>query len=544
MKYVAALSKEWPLWLGGLLVLCLGMHVDVMEVDSAQYASISREMLHNGEWFEVYEHGKTYHSRGFPDKPPLLFWAGAAGMWLIGENNWGFKLFPTLLALLGVIAAGRWASLLYGHAAKSPARIFFAFNAGFMLMHQDLRTDAMLVNFILISCWQLEVYFRTSSKKAFFWAFSALALGMLAKGPVALIAVLAAFGPEALLRGDWKRLFRWEWIGGLALVMAFLMPMLYGLYTQWGWEKGVKYYFWTQSFGRITGENVWENNLPATYLLENFAWAFLPWVPAFIGMLFQPKRFLLWQGEQGKLVPVFGFVLMLIAMSLSRYKLPHYVYVTWPFAAIWLSGWWSTAYEKRIWRIVHTILALFMVGFTSVLLYWTLQWPLYVALLLPFTFGLLLYGFVMRQSHSGNIKNLLPTACALIVFGLFANGYFYPEIMRYQSSSQAGIMVVNQHEKLPVYHWLNNEESIHALHFYSQQIVKPISPENLPKSKMFLLYTTPALAMEWQKQVPLSVKQQVEMPYFKVTHLSPAFLNAKTRSASVEKRVLLTIKLD
>jgi hypothetical protein len=235
---------------------------------------------------------------------------------------------------------------------------------------------------------------------------------------------------------------------------------------------------------------------------------------------------------------------MLIAMSLSRYKLPHYVYVTWPFAAIWLSGWWSTAYEKRIWRIVHTILALFMVGFTSVLLYWTLQWPLYVALLLPFTFGLLLYGFVMRQSHSGNIKNLLPTACALIVFGLFANGYFYPEIMRYQSSSQAGIMVVNQHEKLPVYHWLNNEESIHALHFYSQQIVIPISPENLPKSKMFLLYTTPALAMEWQKQVPLSVKQQVEMPYFKVTHLSPAFLNAKTRSASVEKRVLLTIKLD
>lgn len=544
MNLISRLPPLWPLCVAGGLVLLLGMRLDVMEVDSAQYASIAREMLHNGEWLEVYEHGQTYNSRGFPDKPPLLFWAGATGMWLFGENNWGFKLIPTLIGLFSIFAAGRWAAMLYGAEAKTPARIFYSFNAGFLLMHMDLRTDAMLVHFITIGCWQLEVFLRTERKSAFLGAFSALALGMLAKGPVALIAVLAAFGPEALLRRDWKRLFRWEWLAGILWLLLLLSPMLYGLYTQWGWENGIKYYFWTQSFGRITGENVWENNLPATYLLENFAWAFLPWVPAFMGMFFRPKQILIWRIEPGKLVPVFGFVLMLIAMSLSHYKLPHYVYVTWPFAAIWLSGWWITVNSKMIWQIVHTVLAVVMLGFTSAMLYWTLQWPAYLALLLPFTLGLLLQGFLKRQTQADHIKNLLPTVCAFLAFGLFANGFFYPAIMQYQSSSQAGKMVVNQYEKLPVYHWLNNEESIHALHFYSQQIVSPISPENLPKNKKFLLYTTPALATAWQKQLPLSVKQQVEMPYFKVTHLNPAFLNGKTRSTSVEKRVLLTIKID
>ncbi len=38
----------WVLLPSFLLLIWAGMQVDVMEVDSAQYASIAREMLHNG----------------------------------------------------------------------------------------------------------------------------------------------------------------------------------------------------------------------------------------------------------------------------------------------------------------------------------------------------------------------------------------------------------------------------------------------------------------------------------------------------------------
>lgn len=542
MKQAAAMPKLWHLWLGGLIVLFLGMGVDVMEVDSAQYASIAREMLHNNQWLEVYEHGQTYQSRGYPDKPPLIFWAGAVGMWLVGENNWGFKLLATLSSLLAIWAVGRWAALLFGNKAQFPARIFYAFNAGFMLMNQDLRTDAMLVNFILLSCWQLETYFKTHSKKAFIWAFVSLALGMLAKGPVALVAVLAAFGTEALLRRDWNRLFRMEWLWGILILFAILSPMLYGLYSQWGWQKGVKYYFWTQSFGRITGENVWQNNLPATYLLENFSWAFLPWVPLFIGMLFDEIRskFATLRGA-GLAVPAFGFVLMLVAMSMSKYKLPHYVYVCWPFGAIWLAGWWSKQKTTKTWLRGHWVLGLLIALLGSFLAYWSLEWH-WLLCLLPTILWIALVGLgwgTLPAQH----RALMPATWALVVFGWFANGYFYPTILSYQSSSAAGKIAQLEFASLPLYYHLTGDESIHALHFYARQEAKRLPAPQEVTAKEFLLYTHPELIGTFDKQYG-SVKTVSAINHFKVSHLTPAFLNVQTREQSLEKRVLLRIKVD
>lgn len=542
MNLKAVLPPLWPLWLGGLLVLILGMKIDVMEVDSAQYASIGREMLHNDHWLEVYEHGETYNSRGFPDKPPLIFWAGAAGMWLLGENNWGFKLLATLSSILGIFAVGRWAALLFGTAAKWPARLFYGINAGFLLMNQDLRTDAMLVNFILISCWQLESYLRNRSKSAFIWAFVALALGMLAKGPVALIAVLAAFGPDTVLKRDWKRLFRAEWFLGLALVLVLLAPMLYGLYTQWGWEKGIKYYFWTQSFGRITGENVWENNLPAIYLLENFAWAFLPWVPLFLTMLVSivRSRFALLRGS-GLSVPAFGFVLMMIAMSMSRYKLPHYVYVCWPFAAVWLAGWWAQLNNTQAWWRNHAILGSIIAFFSSFLAVWSLNWSWLLAAL-PL---LLWVAFLaLRPGKSHILGGLVPAVVSFLIFGLFANGFFYPKIMDYQSSSKAGQWAQTHEAGIPLYYLLNNDESVHALHFYSRQVARPLAANQLPGDKRFLIYTTPELADAWQKQLAITTEKTVPLPFFKITKLTPQFLSANSRSEQLEQRVLLTVNVD
>lgn len=543
MNLITRLPRLAPLWLAGALVLLLGMRLDVMEVDSAQYASIAREMLHNGEWLEVYEHGKTYNSRGFPDKPPLLFWTGAVGMWLLGENNWGFKLIATLVGLLGIFAVGRWAALLYGEQAKIPARLFYGFSAGFMHMHMDLRTDAMLVHFIAIGCWQLEVYLRSERKSAFLASFSALALGMLAKGPVALIAVLAAFGPEALLRRDWKRLLRWEWLAGILWLLLLLSPMLYGLYTQWGWEKGIKYYFWTQSFGRITGENVWQNDLPVTYILENFAWSFLPWVPLFAGMLFSElrQRFVGLKGN-GMAAPAFGFVLMLVAMSLSKYKLSHYVYVCWPFAAVWLAGWWGRQQNFQLWTKMHWVVGGLIMAFSAFVLYLFVGIGLSWSLLLLFLwFGSF---FLFWKGYEPKLKSLMPTAFALVIFGLVANGFVYPTILPYQSASMAGKMVKDNHQSMPLYFHLENEESIHGLHFYSGKIAKPISPSTWPSISEAIIYTTPELARVWEQNEQTKVISRKELPYFKVSSLTLDFINARTRESQVEKRVLLIVNAD
>ncbi|MFM7179421.1 MAG: ArnT family glycosyltransferase, partial [Bacteroidota bacterium] len=74
------------LWLAMLAVgvVIAGIGVDLMEVDAAQYASMGQEMNETGQWVQLHEHGALYQSRGYPDKPPLVFWAAALGTKVLG----------------------------------------------------------------------------------------------------------------------------------------------------------------------------------------------------------------------------------------------------------------------------------------------------------------------------------------------------------------------------------------------------------------------------------------------------------------------------
>ncbi|UPT67399.1 MAG: hypothetical protein M0D57_01550 [Sphingobacteriales bacterium JAD_PAG50586_3] len=50
------------------IVYVVGLFVDVMEVDAAQYASISREMADDGSWLQV-----MHRHQNYLDKPPCCF---------------------------------------------------------------------------------------------------------------------------------------------------------------------------------------------------------------------------------------------------------------------------------------------------------------------------------------------------------------------------------------------------------------------------------------------------------------------------------------
>lgn len=80
---------------------------------------------------------------------------------------------------------------------------------------------------------------------------------MMAKGPIGAVAPALALGSHWLLKKDWQKIFNLKWLIAMIIVLILLMPMCYGLYKQFGFE-GIKFFFWTQSFGRITGENVWK----------------------------------------------------------------------------------------------------------------------------------------------------------------------------------------------------------------------------------------------------------------------------------------------
>src|SRR4051812_7880199 len=65
-----------------VLIYLAGFWIDVMDIDAAQYASISREMSDTGNYLHVFDKGKDYL-----DKPPFLFWISALSMKIFGANN-------------------------------------------------------------------------------------------------------------------------------------------------------------------------------------------------------------------------------------------------------------------------------------------------------------------------------------------------------------------------------------------------------------------------------------------------------------------------
>jgi Dolichyl-phosphate-mannose-protein mannosyltransferase len=120
-------SKQWWWWLvSAVLVYLLGVYVNVMDIDAAQYAAMSREMMQSGSYLQVYEQGQDYL-----DKPPLTFWLCSVSMKVFGVNNFAYKLPSILFALLAIFSTYRFTLLYYNGTIAQLAALILATSQSF-----------------------------------------------------------------------------------------------------------------------------------------------------------------------------------------------------------------------------------------------------------------------------------------------------------------------------------------------------------------------------------------------------------------------------
>jgi 4-amino-4-deoxy-L-arabinose transferase-like glycosyltransferase len=320
------------------------LFIDIMEIDAAQYAAISGEMAETGSYLQVYQRGQDYL-----DKPPLLFWIASLGIGLFGHTSFAYKILPVFFLVISLFATYRFTKLWYDHRTAMLAVLIAGTTQAYALMSNDIRTDGLLTAFVMLSMWSISSYLLTKDKLALFAAGLCIGGAMLAKGPLGLIIPTAAIGGHLLVARQWKKIFDPNWLWLLPVVAIVLAPMCYGLYTQFDLHpekevyglkgpSGLRFYFWTQSFGRITGESDWANNTPWYYFLQTMLWDMQPWILLFIpAMWSRLRQFIKRQNdpnEKAEWISLCGFVLPFIALSFSSYKLPHYIFPVFPFAAI------------------------------------------------------------------------------------------------------------------------------------------------------------------------------------------------------------------
>ncbi len=515
-----------------LLVSFIGLFIPIMEVDAAQYASMSMEMLQNNSFLTVTDLGEAYL-----DKPPLLFWLSSLSINLLGNTSFAFKLPSFLLAWASVYFLYRLVKIYYDTTIAQLSVLLYAGSVAFVLFTNDIRTDTLMISFVVLAVWQFAAYIEQAKTKNLLVGSIAVGFAMLAKGPIGAVIPFLALAPHLLLKGKLPRILDWRVLLIPFIILLVLSPMLIGLYEQWG-VHGIRFYFWEQSFGRITGENVWKNEATYFYFLHNIAWAFLPFILFLvIGLLRQISGF----KSQREYLSLFGFILPFIALSFSQYKLPHYIYVVVPFAAIIASKeikyWWNHA-SQAIDIAIYVIQLIIVLALSALPL---LLFNIFEVNSIYYILYILFSAFTcyLFYKHKFSKESILYTSFFTFVFcTFFLNAFAYPNLLKYQASSEAGMYVHEQQLDLDNLYQLNIWWR--GFHYYAGKTVPEFHDELYQADKETLVYTDQEGLDYLASKYELVELQQ--FPHFNVTRLSIPFLNPNTRANYLSYHYLIKIK--
>jgi 4-amino-4-deoxy-L-arabinose transferase-like glycosyltransferase len=222
----ALMDRRWR-WVAALLaLLVLGRllamaGLPLMDTTEARYADIGRRMAELGDWVT------PWHDQGQPfwGKPPLSFWLTALSFRLFGFSELAARL-PHFLCMLGVVAVvlqlARSRDEAWATAALLAGAVLPLLAAGAVMTDEALVLGTTLA---MVSFWRALHAPAPEARHAGWWFFVALALGLLAKGPLALVLTGLPLLAWALLTRQLRTALQaLPWGRGLVLVTALALP--------------------------------------------------------------------------------------------------------------------------------------------------------------------------------------------------------------------------------------------------------------------------------------------------------------------------------
>ena len=127
------------------------------------------------------------------DKPPLLYWVTAASFQALGRSEFAARFPGAIAAMLTVIVTSLLGGRLLGARSAYLASLMLFLCLGFVLAGRFLIMDGLLTLFTTIGL--LASFLAIADRHAvspWWWLTAAVAtgLGMMTKGPVALLLIL------------------------------------------------------------------------------------------------------------------------------------------------------------------------------------------------------------------------------------------------------------------------------------------------------------------------------------------------------------------
>ena len=281
-----------PLWWLVLPVLCVGLFCRVYYTpDEPREATLTVAMASQSQQ-AVPELGGEY----FMEKPPLLYWLGAASVGVFGNEPWAVRL-PGLA--YGVLVVG--ALSLLARRAGGPLAGFVAGTvaATSLLCYQVevwLATDAPLLAGVAVALAGLYAGYTATTRRTRLWGYGAFHLGLLlaffSKNVAGWMVPVLAFATLLVSERRLREIVRTELWLPLPLLLAPIIGWVCWVARLPEGAVALKVLFWNNLVGRAvdvgnSGPYVYTTghlNSPGKYLLE-LPLYLLPWTPLAVAAL-------------------------------------------------------------------------------------------------------------------------------------------------------------------------------------------------------------------------------------------------------------------
>ena len=220
---------------GLLLYPCMSFHL--FEPDEGRYAQIPREMLSAGEWIVPTLQGEPYL-----DKPPLFYWLVMLSYAIFGYHDWAARLIPALAMHGTVLLTYGLGRRIVGERSAFWGALLLTVSPMFLGVGRLLVLDGLLTLWVTLALF--AAYLAQSgepspvrgrvarsgaqpgplrgSARLCWWLIAALAcgLGVLTKGPVAVVLVIVPLVVQRLLVCDAVPISWRAWAGFAGVVLA------------------------------------------------------------------------------------------------------------------------------------------------------------------------------------------------------------------------------------------------------------------------------------------------------------------------------------
>lgn len=338
--------------LGALILirLLLIFWLPVIDSTEARYIEIARKMLVSNDWITPqFDYGVPFWG-----KPPLHTWLSALGMKLFGVGYFGARILIFATSILTVAVIYDWTrrnrgkdQALVAITVLSSSLLFFGASAFVMTdMVMVLGTTLSMVAFYKCAC-------ATGARRL--WGhlfFVGLAIGLMAKGPTAVVLTAIPIFLWLLVGHRWHLLSRLPWSTGLILAAILTVPWYVAAEIK---TPGFLRYF-------IIGEHIerflvpgWSGDLygagharPKGMIWVYGLGVFLPWTIFAAALGVRGNRVVdVFQGDQNGWYSYLAMWMLspLILFTPAANILPAYALPGIPAAAILLTGLWV-----EVWR--------------------------------------------------------------------------------------------------------------------------------------------------------------------------------------------------